>query len=104
LIIGLHSGRAQDTGPAAKAAVSSTIAAKKFEEPLLAKFVQEPGWEHATIPLALFRGVDRPIPSVMRPNHLMFARDDMPDDFAYTVAKALDERRELFQYQIEPWY
>ena len=56
------------------------------------------------MPLALFRGVDRPIPSVMRPNHLIYVRDETPDTFAYDVAKALDEHRELFQMQLEPWY
>jgi len=40
----------------------------------------------------------------MRPNHFIYALDDTPDDFVYTVAKALDEHRQLFQVQIEPWY
>ena len=75
-----------------------------MEEPLLVKLAQVPGYERATIPLALFRGVDRPILTVMRPNHLIYVRDDAPDDFAYTVAKALDEHRQLFQVQLEPWY
>jgi uncharacterized protein len=75
-----------------------------FEEPLIARLVQEPGYQRATVPLALFRGVDRPIPTVMRPNHFIYVRDEAPDDFAYTVAKALDERSELFQVQLEPWY
>ena len=75
-----------------------------MEEPLLAKLVQVPGYERATIPLALFRGVDRPIPTVMRPNHFIYVRDEAPDDFVYTVAKALDEHRQLFQVQLEPWY
>ena len=75
-----------------------------FDEPLLAKLAAEPGYERATLPLAIFRGVDRPIPTVMRPNHLIYVRDDAPDDFAYVVAKALDEQRELFQVQLEPWY
>jgi len=75
-----------------------------FEEPLLGKLAQQPGWERTTVPLGLFRGADRPIPSVMRPNHFIYTRDDTPDDFAYTVAKALDEHRQLFQVQIEPWY
>ncbi len=75
-----------------------------FPEPLIAKLAQQPGYERATIPLALFRGVDRPIPTVMRPNHLIYVRDDAPDAFAYAVAKALDEHRDLFQTQIEPWY
>jgi uncharacterized protein len=75
-----------------------------MEEPLLVKLAQQPGYERATVPLALFRGVDRPIPTVMRPNHLIYVRDEAPDDFAYAVAKALDEHRQLFQVQLEPWY
>ena len=72
--------------------------------PLLEKLAQEPGYERATVPLALFRGMDRPIQTVMRPNHFIYALDDTPDDFVYTVAKALDEHRQLFQVQLEPWY
>ena len=75
-----------------------------FEEPLIARLAREPGYQRATIPLALFRGVDRPIPTVMRPNHFIYARDEAPDSFAYDVAKALDEHRDLFQVQLEPWY
>ena len=75
-----------------------------MEEPLLNKLAQEPGYERATVPLALFRGVDRPIQTVMRPNHFIYALNDTPDDFVYAVAKALDEHRKLFQVQIEPWY
>ena len=40
----------------------------------------------------------------MRPSHLMYVHDEAPDNFAYAVAKALDEHRELFQVQLEPWY
>jgi hypothetical protein len=40
----------------------------------------------------------------MRPNHFIYVRDDAPDDFAYAVAKALAEHRQLFQVQLEPWY
>ena len=75
-----------------------------FDESLIAKLAAEPGFVRATAPLGLLRGVARPIPTVMRPNHVIYARDDTPDDFAYAVAKALDEHRELFQVQLEPWY
>ena len=56
------------------------------------------------VPLALFRSVDRPIATVMRPNHFIYVRDDAPDGFAYAVAKALAEHRQLFQVQLEPWH
>ena len=75
-----------------------------MDQPLLAKLAAEPGYERAVLPLAIFRGVDRPIPTVMRPNHFIYVRDEAPDDFAYAVAKALDEHRQLFQVQLEPWY
>lgn len=75
-----------------------------FEEPLIIRLALEPGYQRATVPLALFRGVTRPIPTVMRPNHFIYVRDDAPDTFAYDVAKALDEHRDLFQVQLEPWY
>jgi hypothetical protein len=76
----------------------------EMDEQVLDRLAREPGYERATIPLALFRGVDRPIPTVMRPNHVIYVRDDAPDEFAYAVAKALDEHRLLFQMQLEPWY
>lgn len=75
-----------------------------MDESLLEKLALVPGFERATVPLALFRGVDRPIPTVMRPNHFIYVRDEAPDDFAYAVAKALAEHRQLFQVQLEPWY
>lgn len=75
-----------------------------FEEPLIEKMAQEPGYQRATVPIGLLRGLDHKISTVMRPNHFIYTRDDSPDDFAYIVAKALDEHRELFQFQVEPWY
>jgi len=75
-----------------------------FDEALIARLAQEPGYERVTAPLGLLRGMDRPLQTVMRPNHVIYARDDTPDDFAYIVAKALDEHRQLFQVQMEPWY
>ena len=75
-----------------------------MDESLLEKLALVPGFERATVPLALFRGVDRPIRTVMRPNHLIYVRDEAPDGFAYAVAKALAEHRQLFQVQLEPWY
>ena len=44
-------------------------------------------------PIALLRGVTRRIPTVARDGTAVYGRTDMPDDFAYTVAKALDEQK-----------
>lgn len=73
-------------------------------EPLLADLAKQPGYARATMPLAMLRGVDRPIPTVMRATHFIYVRDDAPADFVYAAAKALDEHQELFRMQAEPWY
>lgn len=71
---------------------------------LIDKIAQVQGYARATAPIALLRGVDRPIPTAMRSAHVIYARDDAPDDFTYAVAKALDEHQELFRMYGDPWY
>lgn len=65
---------------------------------LLAKVAQENDMEFHDIPIGLLRGVDRNIPAVARSGHAVFGRADMPDDFAYAVAKAMDEHQDLLQW------
>src|SRR6185437_1237462 len=72
--------------------------------PLLDKVASQPGYVRATAPIALLRGAERPIPTVMRSSHLIYVRDDAPDDFTYAVAKALDEHQELLRMYGDPWY
>jgi uncharacterized protein len=55
------------------------------------------GGEPGRIPFRLLRGVGAPVASVSRPWQLIFGRDDMPDDFAYLLARAYDEQRHLFR-------
>jgi len=73
-------------------------------QPLLDKLGTAPGYVPATAPIALLRGVERPISTVMRSTHLIYVRDDAPDSFAYAVAKALDQHQELFRLFGDPWY
>lgn len=76
----------------------------ELPEPLLAKLAGQRGYARATAPIALLRGLERPIPTVMRSTHAIYVRDDAPDSFTYTVAKALDEQQELFRMYGDPWY
>ena len=75
-----------------------------MDDALLAKLAMLPDYKRATLPLAILRGVDRPIPTVMRSTHVIYVRNDAPDSFAYAVAKALDEHRDIFRLQAAPWY
>jgi TRAP transporter TAXI family solute receptor len=54
--------------------------------------------EEGNIPVGLFRGIDRPIPTLLRTGTVLYGRTDMPDDFAYTLAKAMDENQHLLQW------
>ena len=73
-------------------------------EQLLAKLAGQPGYMRANAPIAFLRGVDRPVPTVMRSTHVIYVRDDAPDSFTYIVAKALDEHQDLFRMYGDPWY
>jgi TRAP-type uncharacterized transport system substrate-binding protein len=50
---------------------------------------KEVGGQLVDIPTALFRSVDAPVPSVGTSSRAIYAKQDLPDDFAYTVAKSL---------------
>jgi uncharacterized protein len=65
---------------------------------LLTDIAKENDMELHDIPIGLLRGVNHPIPTAARTGHVVFGRADMPDDFAYAVAKALDEHQDLLQW------
>ena len=54
-------------------------------------------------PIALLRGVTRRIPTIARDGTVVYCRADLPDDFAYAVAKALDEQQALFHWSHMPF-
>ena len=59
--------------------------------------------ERRDIPLGYLRGIDRPIHTAVSaggPGTVVYGRADNPDEFAYTVAKALDEHQDLLQWGI----
>jgi uncharacterized protein len=65
---------------------------------LLDQLAKETEQERGTIPPGLYRGVEQPIPTVVRTGTVIYCRSDTPEDFAYLVAKALDEQQQLFQW------
>jgi uncharacterized protein len=62
------------------------------------KLATQYDFEKRVIPLGMFRGVDQPVLTVARTGTVVYGRTDMPDDFAYTVAKAIDEHQDLLQW------
>jgi TRAP transporter TAXI family solute receptor len=67
-------------------------------EDLLAQMARKFELERQNIPIGFLRGVDRTIPTVTRSGTVICGRADLPDDFAYAVARALDEQQDLFAW------
>jgi TRAP-type uncharacterized transport system substrate-binding protein len=73
-------------------------------EPLRATIVAQGSYRRANAPIALLRGVERPVPTVTRSENVIYVRADAPDAFTYAVAKALDQHQDLFRMYGDPWY
>jgi uncharacterized protein len=67
------------------------------------KLQNEYHFAERNIPLGLFRGVDHRIPTLVRNGDAVYGRTDMPDNFAYTLAKALDEGQEELAWTHMNW-
>jgi len=74
-------------------------------EPVLAKLAADPtlGVQRAVVKWGFLRGVDRPIATLVRSGHALFARDDMPEQAGYDAAKAVDQHRENLKWFIRPY-
>ena len=70
----------------------------KLADDLVDKLVKEYDLEKRNVPLGLLRGIDQQFPTAVRTGNTIYGRADMPDDFAYTLAKALDEHQDLLQW------
>ena len=78
----------------------------KFLDPpedLRTKLVNEYDLQEVTIPEGLLRGVDRDMKGIGRTGDVVYGRDDMPNDFAYALAKNIDEHKDLMQWLIVPF-
>ena len=71
----------------------------QLPDDLLSELAKQGEQERGVVPAGLYRGIDRPIPTVVRTGTVIYSRADMPDYFAYTVAKAMDEQQQLLQWR-----
>jgi TRAP transporter TAXI family solute receptor len=67
----------------------------RLPDALLAQLSQRHDMVKLTMPAGFLRGVWEPIPTVGYLGNAVYGRTDMPDQFAYDLAKALDERKDL---------
>ena len=83
-----------------------TVVSERFDlhfiqlpDDLLAKLTADGDQERGIIPVGLYRGIEHPIPTAVRTGTAVYTRNDTPDDFAYDVAKAMDEQQQLLQWK-----
>jgi TRAP transporter TAXI family solute receptor len=62
------------------------------------KLAKQYDFEKRELPLGIYRGVTAPVPTLARTGVVVYSRADMPDDFAYIIAKAMDDRQDLLQW------
>lgn len=70
----------------------------ELPEPLIAKLATTPYTERGYIPTGLLPGIDHPIPTIIRNGEVVYTRSDVPDGFAYDVARAMDEHQDQLQW------
>ena len=75
----------------------------QLPDDLLEKMAKASEWEIGYTPLRLLRGMDKPVKTIRISGTCIFGRADLPDQFAYDVAKALDEQKQVFVYSILPF-
>jgi TRAP-type uncharacterized transport system substrate-binding protein len=59
--------------------------------------------EVVPVPIGLLRGIDRPMTTLARNGQSVYGRQDMPDEFAYATARALDENRSKLKFLNRPY-
>jgi TRAP-type uncharacterized transport system substrate-binding protein len=67
-------------------------------DPLRVKLAKDFWLRQVNMPRSFFPGVDKPVPTVARIGHLIYGRDDMPEQYAYDLARALDRHKDLLQF------
>jgi len=70
----------------------------QLPDELLAQLAADDWYDPGIIPVGLLPGIEHPIRTVVRTGTVVYTRDDVPDSFAYDVAKAIDEQQQLLQW------
>jgi TRAP transporter TAXI family solute receptor len=70
---------------------------------LRTQLVKELGYRPAVMPAHYFRGVDIPINTLELSGQAVYARDDMPEQAAYELAKGMDLNRQEYLWSIRPF-
>ena len=70
----------------------------QLPDELLEKLSQRTGQKVGWIPFAVFPKIQHPIRTLVRTGTVIYCRADVPDEFTYDVAKAIDEQQDKLQW------
>jgi len=70
----------------------------RLPDELLAKLAADGWYQPGNIPVGFLPGIEHPMRTVVRTGTVVYTRADVPESFAYDVAKALDEQQQLLQW------
>jgi TRAP-type uncharacterized transport system substrate-binding protein len=77
----------------------------QLPRPFMEDWAKRAGYQVRNSPPGLLPGLEnRAILSVAKSGSAVYARTDMPDDLAYTIAKNLDEKQHLLHWTHMNWF
>jgi len=88
---------ARKTPPWIQLTESRSMKFLPVREDVLQKMEDQYGYRKAILSKGMLRGIEKDVPCIDFSEWLMFVRDDMPDDFAYLIARIFDERKGQFE-------
>ncbi|MCX6551818.1 MAG: hypothetical protein NTY02_12605 [Acidobacteria bacterium] len=75
----------------------------QLPDELLTTLAKASEWDIGETPVQLLKGMDRPIKTIRTSGTVIYGRDDMPEAFAYDVARAMDQQKRLLIFSIIPF-
>jgi len=75
----------------------------QLPDDLLENLAKASNWEIGDTPTHLLRGMDHPIKTIRSSGTVIYGKADMPEQFAYDVAKAMDQQKHVLVYSILPF-
>ena len=75
----------------------------QLPDELLESMAKASEWEIGYTPSHLLRGMDQSVKTIRSSGTVIYGKSDMPDQFAYDVAKAMDQQKHVLVYSILPF-
>ncbi len=75
----------------------------QLPDDLLADMAKASEWEIGNAPVNLIRGMEKPVKTIITSGTAIYGRADMPEQFAYDVARAMDEQKRLLIFSLIPF-